>query len=139
MNKKVINGLILLAVGVLLIGAGVYFTAEYLGTGLITANTLIGKYYYFLSASALVGFVLAIIGWCKATRNYVAPEKKPKTEKPVSVSEPAPATTASANVAPVRAARPLKGMQTVRFSFCGNCGKRNTGGSKFCVGCGEAL
>ena len=152
MNKKFISGLITLLIGLALGATGYYLAAQYLGTGLLYANASFGKYYFIIGpALFIIGVIVTIIGYAKACKNFVMPEKKPKVKKekaPKAAFAPtAPVATQAATPAPqmpkteetvISKNGPLDATQ-VSYTFCGKCGKRNRTGAKFCAGCGEKI
>lgn len=165
MNKKFFTGVILLLLGLVLGGFGIQTASQSLGAGLLYVNSWYGQllngWVYMLTGPVmhLVGVVLTLVGYFKACKNFVAPERKPKVKKekapkpePVAPAAPvAPVMPAApaAPEAPVAAAAeeaktdfaprsPLDATQ-ISYTFCGKCGKRNKTGAKFCSGCGEKL
>lgn len=173
MNKKFVTGMIVLLVGLALDGFGIYTVLQSVGTGLFYVNSWYGQllngWVYMLTGPAvlLIGIVLTLIGYFKACKHFVAPERKPKVkkekapkparmapvapampvEKPVAPAAPvarpvayaAPVATAQGEEKTVFAPRsPLDATQ-ISYTFCGKCGRRNKTGAKFCAGCGEKL
>ncbi|MBQ6930942.1 MAG: zinc ribbon domain-containing protein [Clostridia bacterium] len=163
MNKKFVTGLIVLLVGLALDGFGIYTVLQSVGTGLFYVNSWYGQllngWVYMLTGPAvlLIGIVLTLIGYFKACKHFVAPERKPKVKKekapkparmalvapamPVAnpVAPAAPVPTAQGEEKTVFAPRsPLDATQ-ISYTFCGKCGRRNKTGAKFCAGCGEKL
>lgn len=146
MNKKFISGLIALVIGLALGGTGFYLSAQYLGTGLLYANSFFGKYYFAIGpALFVIGVIVTLIGYFKACKNFVMPEKKPKEKKAKKEKAPkaSPAPVAASVAAPAKSEEtvvakngPLDATQ-ISYTFCGKCGKRNNSGAKFCAGCGE--
>lgn len=116
--------------------AGICFTAYYISTGRIIENALFSNRYCFAAIIAVIGFVLCIIGCFWATKSFIADGKKMNDE---SVSPPQASYAAVPSAVQANVKKAPTGMQTVSFSFCGNCGRRNGAGCKFCVGCGELL
>ncbi len=153
MNKKFFKGVILLLVGLTLGGLGIFTVSQSLGAGLFYVNSWYGQllngWVYMLTGPVilLIGVILTVVGYFKACKHFVDRERKPKVKKekapkPASVTTVAPvapAATPSAEEETVFAARsPLDATQ-ISYTFCGNCGKRNKTGAKFCSGCGEKL
>ena len=163
MNKKFVTGMIVLLVGLALDGFGIYTVLQSVGTGLFYVNSWYGQllngWVYMLTGPAvlLIGIVLTLIGYFKACKNFVVPERKPKVKKekapkparmaPVASAMPvekpvapaAPVATAQEEEKTVFAPRsPLDATQ-ISYTFCGKCGRRNKTGAKFCAGCGEKL
>ncbi len=133
MNKKVINGLILFVIGAALTAAGVWYTVQYFGTGLLYFNSIFGKWYFVAPVIAVVGFIIFIIGYCKAVNNFEKKEKKPKEKKEKKAAPAAPVAV------PAKPAGQPADMKKVGFVFCADCGTKNKSESKFCASCGKAL
>ena len=151
MNKKFISGLITLVIGLALGGTGFYLSAQYLGTGLLYANSFFSKYYFAIGpALFIIGVILTLVGYSKACKNFVMPEKKPRVKKEkapkaapaapapvaVPVAAPAPQPAKTEETTDIAKNGPLDATQ-ISYTFCGKCGKRNKTGAKFCSGCGE--
>lgn len=141
MNKKFISGVISLVIGLALGVAGFYLAAQYLGAGLLYANSFFGRYYFAIGpALFVIGVIVTLIGYFKACKNFVMPEKKPKAKKEKLIkTEPAAPVAAPAKAEEetvIAKNGPLDATQ-ISYTFCGKCGKRNKTGAKFCSGCGE--
>lgn len=133
MNKKFINGLVLLGAGILIMVAGICFVAYFFSLNSIPDDALLSKSHYIAAGFTCVGFVMCISGCITATIGFGGTNKKNTQMPSMPVAVPGAVNAqAKINTAPT-------GMQTVSFSFCGNCGKRNIAGNRFCEGCGEVL
>lgn len=171
MNKKFVTGMIVLLMGLALDGFGVYTILQSVGAGLLYVNSWYGQllngWFYMLTGPAvlLIGIILTLVGYFKACKNFVMPERKPKAKKekapkparmapaaPFASVNPATPVASAAPVAPVNPVAtaqeeektvfaprsPLDATQ-ISYTFCGKCGRRNKTGAKFCAGCGEKL
>lgn len=140
MNRKATNGLIILGVGVLVMVAGICFIAYYFGMEQIPDGTFFSNSHYFAAVIAIIGLIMSVVGCVISISGVSSSDETANTENPPlpqnsmpSVAEPIP------SVAQVNVKATPTGMQTVSFSFCGNCGTRNIAGCKFCAGCGNTI
>lgn len=116
MNKKFVTGMIVLLVGLVLDGFGIYTVLQSVGAGLFYVNSWYGQllngWVYMLTGPAvlLIGIIFTLIGYFKACKHFVAPERKPKVKKekapkPVRMAPVAPAMPAAKPVAPAAASK----------------------------------
>ena len=135
MNKKFIGGLIALLAGLVSGVAGSLIIAQYLKADLPYSDSGIVEYYFIIGpALAVCGIAAMIVGIWAAVKSSGGADKKENNSDAANGVQ----TAEYKNTPDTNRKSPLE-VTFISYTFCGNCGKRNATGVKFCYNCGEKL